>query len=71
MTAPLLFSTPVLMTVHVGSLLSLSSYTFGSQVDNIILVTDLYIGCDLQWAIKNLKEINNKALVVQLFMLEW
>ncbi|KAK2822733.1 hypothetical protein Q5P01_022798 [Channa striata] len=40
-----------------------------NKVDNIILVTDSYISSSTEWTIRNyVREINNKALVVQLFL---
>ncbi|XP_070774707.1 telomerase protein component 1 [Enoplosus armatus] len=42
-----------------------------NKVDNIIEVTDNYICHDIEWAVNSYrKEINNKALVVQILLLE-
>ncbi|XP_067330368.1 telomerase protein component 1-like isoform X2 [Channa argus] len=44
-------------------------FTKQNKVDNIILVTDSYISRTIEWAISSYKkEINNKSLVVQLFL---
>ncbi|XP_044076665.1 telomerase protein component 1 isoform X2 [Siniperca chuatsi] len=42
-----------------------------NKVDNIIVLTDVWILNDIEWPINNYrKEINNKALVVQIFLSE-
>lgn len=44
-------------------------FVFASQVDNIIVVTDHYLCGDVEWTINMYrKEINDDALVVQIFL---
>ncbi|XP_026229628.1 telomerase protein component 1-like isoform X2 [Anabas testudineus] len=45
-----------------------SIFTKKNKVDNIIVLADTYTPHALDWAVNNMKEINSKTLVVQLFM---